>query len=34
VVIIGGVLQRNPFYVPPDDFLEELRTRGRLKSTA
>jgi hypothetical protein len=27
-VIIGGVLQENPFYVPPDEFLEELRGRG------
>lgn len=27
VVIIGGVLQENPFFVPPDDFLRELRER-------
>lgn len=27
MVIIGGVLQENPFYVPPDDFLVELRKR-------
>jgi hypothetical protein len=26
-VIIGGILQENPFYVPPDDFLAELRRR-------
>jgi MEDS: MEthanogen/methylotroph, DcmR Sensory domain len=26
-VIIGGVLQENPFYVPPDEFLGELRHR-------
>jgi hypothetical protein len=26
-VIIGGVLQENPFYVPPDEFLAELRNR-------
>jgi MEDS: MEthanogen/methylotroph, DcmR Sensory domain len=26
-VIIGGVLQENPFYVPPDEFLSELRHR-------
>jgi len=25
LVIIGGVLQENPFYVPPDEFLEEIR---------
>jgi len=27
VVIIGGVLQENPFFVPPDQFLAELRER-------
>lgn len=27
MVILGGVLQENPFYVPPDDFLIELRRR-------
>jgi hypothetical protein len=26
-VIIGGVLQENPFYVPPDEFLAELGHR-------
>lgn len=26
-VIIGGFLQQNPFYVPPDEFLIELRRR-------
>jgi hypothetical protein len=26
-VIIGGVLQENPFYVPPDEFLAELSHR-------
>jgi hypothetical protein len=26
-VIIGGVLQNNPFYVPPDEFLAELNRR-------
>jgi hypothetical protein len=25
MVIIGGTLQENPFFVPPDDFLRELR---------
>jgi hypothetical protein len=29
VVIIGGVLQENPFFVPPDQFLLELRERPR-----
>lgn len=27
VVIVGGVLQQNPFFVPPDQFLLELRER-------
>jgi hypothetical protein len=27
VVIIGGLLQENPFFVPPDQFLLELRER-------
>ena len=26
-VIIGGVLQENPFFVPPDQFLHEIRAR-------
>jgi hypothetical protein len=29
VVIIGGVMQENPFFVPPDQFLLELRERRR-----
>lgn len=27
VVIVGGVLQENPFFVPPDQFLLEIRKR-------
>jgi hypothetical protein len=27
-VIIGGLLQENPFFVPPDEFLAELRGRS------
>jgi hypothetical protein len=27
MVIIGGILQQNPFYVPPDEFLREFRDR-------
>ena len=27
LVIIGGVLQKNPLYVPPDEFLKELEER-------
>ena len=29
MVIIGGVLQANPFWVPPDIFLRELDERRR-----
>jgi hypothetical protein len=28
MIIIGGILQENPFFVPPDEFLRELRARG------
>jgi hypothetical protein len=34
MVIIGGILQENPFYVPPDAFLEELKERRQRKLTA
>src|SRR5262245_33790482 len=27
LIIIGGILQENPFFVPPDAFLRELRER-------
>ena len=27
MVIIGGLLQENPFFVPPDEMLMELRRR-------
>jgi hypothetical protein len=27
MVIIGGILQQNPFFVPPDEFLDEFRQR-------
>jgi hypothetical protein len=33
MVIIGGVLQQNPFFVPPDEFLRELRERAGQNST-
>ena len=35
-VIIGGILQQNPFFVPPDEFLREFRQRraGRSSSPA
>ncbi len=28
MVVVGGLLQVNPFFVPPDEFLRELRERG------
>ncbi len=27
LAIIGGVLKKNSFFVPPDEFLKELRER-------
>jgi hypothetical protein len=27
MIIISGVLQENPFFVTPDEFLQELRER-------
>jgi hypothetical protein len=27
LVIVGGILRENPFYVPPDEFLRELDAR-------
>jgi len=34
MVIIGGILQQNPFFVPPQEFVREIRERraGRNKS--
>ena len=34
VVIIGGVLQENPFFVPPDQFLLEIRERRSVHGSA
>lgn len=31
-VLIGGVLEHNPFFIPPDQFLEEMRHHGSSKS--
>jgi hypothetical protein len=27
LVIVGGILQHNPFFVPPGEFLHEIRER-------
>jgi hypothetical protein len=34
LVIIGGLLQENPFFVPPDQFLVELRERQSARTSA
>jgi hypothetical protein len=33
MVIIGGILQQNPFYIPPDEFLQEFRQRRARRSS-
>ena len=33
MVIIGGILQKNPFFVPPDEFLREFRQRRASRSS-
>jgi hypothetical protein len=34
VVIVGGLLQENPFFVPPDQFLHEIRGRRLVREGA
>jgi len=33
MIIIGGILQRNPFFVPPEEFLPELRERRAMRTS-
>jgi hypothetical protein len=33
MIIIGGILQHNPFFVPPEEFLREVRERRAKRST-
>ena len=33
LVIIGGIIQEDPFFVPPDEFLRELRERRDAERT-
>ena len=33
MIIIGGILQQNPFFVPPEEFLRELRERRAGQTT-
>jgi len=32
IVLIGGIVQRNPFYVPPEELLKELNERESLET--
>jgi DcmR-like sensory protein len=34
MVIIGGILQRNPFFIPPTEFLREFRERRAARSAS
>jgi hypothetical protein len=34
LVIVGGILQQNPFFVPPDEFLLEFRQRRADRSSS
>jgi hypothetical protein len=34
MIIIGGILQRNPFFAPPEEFLQELQERRTSRSRA
>jgi hypothetical protein len=34
MVLIGGIIQENPFFQPPDEFLQELRERRATRSAA
>jgi len=34
LVIVGGILQHNPFFVPPDEFLREFRQRRAGRGTS
>jgi hypothetical protein len=34
MVIVGGILQHNPFFVPPDEFLREFRQRRVSRSSS
>jgi hypothetical protein len=33
LVIIGGLLRENPFFVPPEQFLTEMRERRLARAT-
>jgi hypothetical protein len=33
IVIVGGLLHENPFFVPPDQFLQEIKERRALRES-
>src|SRR6202142_3960311 len=33
LIIIGGILQQNPFFVPPEEFLREVRERRAMRTS-
>ncbi len=33
MIIIGGILQCNPFYIPPEEFLREIHERRKRRTT-
>jgi hypothetical protein len=34
MIIIGGILQQNPFFVSPEEFLPEIRERRARRTTS
>jgi hypothetical protein len=34
MILLGGILYENPFYVPPDQFIEELKGRGGARGSS
>jgi hypothetical protein len=34
MIIIGGLLHRNPFYLPPEEFLREVRQRRAVRPSS
>lgn len=34
MIIIGGILQQNPFFVPPEEFLREVRQRRAMRPSS
>jgi len=34
MIILGGLLHRNPFYAPPEEFLREVRQRRVMRPSS